>query len=81
MENNGNKMTPEELADEALDQVAGGGVLPEDGADFMMIASFRVNNCQRCKYHHSDFSQCPYGGIDGGFHAMVDGTCPGLVRE
>ena len=78
MENNENKMSNEALADEALDKVVGGF---EEGDHYMLRAVFIVKNCQRCKYHHSDFSQCPYGGIDGGFHAMVDGTCPGFVRE
>ena len=77
MENSENKKTPEELADEALDKVAGG---LEDGVDYTLRVVFIMYNCQRCKFHHSDFSQCPYGGIDGGFKAMVDQTCPGFVR-
>ena len=48
MENSENKKTPEELADEALDKVAGG----EYGGDFVVL------NCRSCRHHNND---CPYG--------------------
>lgn len=81
MENNENKKSFEELADEALDKVAGG----DDTLDFDAVIAFGTqfppNNCYRCKYFTTP--QCcyyptgPVGAMDAGLAPSA--TCPGLA--
>ena len=78
MENNESKKGFEELADEALDAVAGG-----DLSDFLgeFASQFPWNNCDRCMY--ASTPQCCYypTGAVGAMMARLapSATCPGLA--
>ena len=82
MENNENKKSFKELADEALDKVAGGDDLDLD-AVIAFAAQFPLNNCYCCKYFTTP--QClyyptgPVGAMDAGLAPSA--TCPGLAAK
>ena len=59
MENNENKKTPEELPDEALDKVAGGG--GHISTTPQWVAAFVRNNCYSCRHYKNYETDCPYG--------------------
>ena len=73
-----NKKSFEELADEALDAVAGG-----ERSDYIseFASQFPRNNCDRCMY--ASTPQCCYyptgavGAMDAGLAPSA--TCPGLA--
>ena len=56
MKNSENKKSFEELPDDALDAVTGGGVVGGGRA----AGSFTKNNCFSCRHYENFKTECPY---------------------